>query len=228
MAGKRVAVVTIAFVATLVLIAVLALATALGTGGEWFTPSVASQSYVVTLIGSVLLVLGLAIAASLHVASIGREVARLDERIAVVRGSARAEMRFSAVADRDVDAELDATLGTMERDVAVVEVRTPMPVTRRPGVPTMQEARSLIRELVSERFAVRQSLAGVRWAIAPAVAAAIVFGAIASVMLPAVDGFARWNYQLNTTLILFLAYGWPVLVAWTVTAIAISRPIKPL
>ncbi len=229
MSGKRVAVVTVAFAAALVAIADLAWATAVATSGSWFSPAVSSQTYVVTLIASTLLVVGLAIAASLHIVSIGHAVDELDQRIAVIRGSARAEMVSSpstVETDRDVEDELDDILGAMERDVALVEVRPSQAVV----VPaaTMQDARSLLRELVSERLAVRRGVSQVRWAIAPAVAAAIIFGAIASAMLPAVEVFAVANFQLNTAFVLFLAYGWPILVAWAVTAIAVSRHIKPL
>ncbi len=230
MSGKRVAVVTIAFAAALVAIADLAWATAVATSGPWFLPAVSSQVYVVTLIASTLLVVGLAIAASLHIVSIGHAVAELDQRIAVIRGSARAELQTSAgtvVTDRDVEAQLDDILGAMERDVALVEVRPSISV-RATVEGKMQEARSLLRELVSERLSVRRSVSAVRWAIAPPIAAAIMFGAIASTMLPAVDGFAIRNFQLNTGFVLFLAYGWPVLVAWAVSAVAVSRHIKPL
>ncbi len=230
MSGKRVAVVTVAFAAALVAIADLAWATAVATPGYRFSPSVSSQTYVVTLIASTVLVVGLAIAASLHIVSIGHAMDELDQRIAGIRRSARAEMQSTASAvgtDRDVEDELDDILGAMERDVALVEVR-PSPAIFVPAAVAMQDARGLLRELVSERLAVLRGVSGVRWAIAPAIAAAIIFGAIASVMLPAVDGFALQNFQLNAAFILFLAYGWPVLVAWAVTAIAVSRHIKPL
>ncbi len=230
MSGKRVAVVTIAFAAALVAIADLAWATAVATSEPWFSPAVSSQTYIVTLIASTVLVVGLAIAASLHIVSIGHAVADVDQRIAMIRGSARAEMQSLAPierADPDVEDELDDILGAMERDVALVEVR-PSPSVVVPTAGTMLGARSLLRELVSERLAVRRSVSGVRWAIAPPIAAAILFGAIASAMLPAVDGFALFNYRLNTAFLLFLAYGWPVLVAWAVIAVAVSRHIKPL
>jgi len=225
-----VAVVTVAFAAALVAIEDLAWATAIATSGPWYSPAVSSQTYVVTAIASTVLVIGMAIAASLHIASIGHEVAELDQRIAVIRGSARAEMQSSAASaatDRDVEDELDDILGAMERDVALVEVRPP-PAVVVPAAATMQEARSLLRELVSERLEVRRGVSGVRWAIAPPIAAAIIFGAIASAMLPAAETFALQNYKLNTAFLLFLAYGWPVMLAWAVTAIAVSRHIKPL
>lgn len=229
MTGKRVAVVTVAFAAALAAIADLAWATAVATSGKWFSPAVSSQTYVVTLIASTVLVVGLAIAASMHVVSIGHAVQELDRRIAAIRGAARAQVQSSASnvgTDRDVEDELDDILGAMERDVALVELR-PSPVVVVPAAAT-QDARSLLRELVSERLAVRRGVSGVRWAIAPPIAAAIIFGAIASAMLPAVDEFAIQNFRLNTAFLLFLAYGWPVLVAWAVTAIAVSRHIKPL
>ena len=40
-------------------------------------------------------------------------------------------------------------------------------------------------------------------------------------MLPGSGSFAQTHFQLNTGLILFLGYGWPFLVAWSIAAIAL-------
>ncbi len=228
MSAKRNAVVAVAFTAILVAIADLAWATSVTTSEPWFSSAASSQTYVATLVGSTLLVIGLAIAASLHIASIGDAVAELDRRIAVIRGSARADRRSSAprvLTDREIEDELDEVLGLMQRDVALIEIQS----TPKVAVPaaTMQETRSLLRELVTERMSTRKGVSAVRWAVSGPIISSIVFGAIASAMLPAVERFGLRNYQLNTALVLFLSYGWPFLVGWAVAAIALSRPIRP-
>jgi hypothetical protein len=222
------------FVAVLVAIGDLAWATGVGTNGPWFLPSISLQVYLVTLLVSTVLVIGLAIVASVHLASIGRSVADLDQRIAVLRGTARTQ-GASTYADSDeasseVEAEIDEILGAMERNVtsALVAIK-PGPaefvsVARAPG---SGKVRPILRELVSERINIRREVSHIRWVVGGPIAAAILFGGIASVMLPGTEGFGTAHFQLNTTLVLFLAYGWPFLVGWAAAAIAFARPIEP-
>lgn len=60
--------------------------------------------------------------------------------------------------------------------------------------------------------------------IAGPLAMFVVFVAIGGAMLPGSGAFAMVNYQLNTGLVLFLGYGWPFLVAWTVMALLLLNP----
>src|SRR5438046_9390359 len=46
-------------------------------------------------------------------------------------------------------------------------------------------------------------------------AAGLLFLGISGAMLPGAEGFAESHYILNTALVLFLGYGWPILVGWT-------------
>ncbi len=53
--------------------------------------------------------------------------------------------------------------------------------------------------------------------------AGIVFLGIAGAMLPGAEGFATSHYMTNTALILFLGYGWPVLVGWVAVGLGFAR-----
>src|SRR5205823_3305408 len=70
--------------------------------------------------------------------------------------------------------------------------------------------------------AVLRRARGLVWqTVAGPLAMFLVFISIAGAMLPGSGAFAQTHYQLNTGLVLFLGYGWPFLVAWTVAAIAL-------
>jgi len=71
------------------------------------------------------------------------------------------------------------------------------------------------------REALRRARGLVWQTVAGPLAMFLVFISIAGAMLPGSGAFAQTHYQLNTGLVLFLGYGWPFLVAWTVAAIAL-------
>ena len=56
-------------------------------------------------------------------------------------------------------------------------------------------------------------------AVAPPVVIAFVLAGIAAAMLPGAEGFATTNYGLNATFILTFAYGWWLVLLWTMAAI---------
>ena len=78
-----------------------------------------------------------------------------------------------------------------------------------------------LRELVRERIAVRETRARLWWTAFAPVLGCIVFVAIAAPMMPGSEGFAAAHYQLNTGLILFLAYGLAPLVAWSLVSLGL-------
>ncbi len=83
-------------------------------------------------------------------------------------------------------------------------------------------ATEVLRQLVGERVALRAARARV-WAYAAGpVALSVVFLSLAGPMLPGAGPFAAAHFVLNTTLVLFLAYGLAPLVAWSLLAIAAS------
>ena len=93
-----------------------------------------------------------------------------------------------------------------------------------------QRARRLLREQFSP------SLSPVQWTptptsfmalLGPSVVA-VVYVAIAAMLLPGVAGFLEANYTFNTGVILFLSYGWLGLVLYTISSIyLVSSPPRP-
>src|SRR5438876_352992 len=64
---------------------------------------------------------------------------------------------------------------------------------------------------------------GVVTAVAGPMAAGLLFLGISGAMLPGAEGFAESHYILNTALVLFLGYGWPILVGWTAVGLWFAR-----
>ena len=71
------------------------------------------------------------------------------------------------------------------------------------------------------RAALRRARGLVWQTVAGPLAVFLIFISVAGAMLPGSGAFAQTHFQINTGLILFLGYGWPFLVAWTVAAIAL-------
>src|SRR5437763_585328 len=53
--------------------------------------------------------------------------------------------------------------------------------------------------------------------------AILLFLGISGARLPGAEGFAESHYILNTALVLFLCYGWPILVGWTAVGLWFAR-----
>ena len=71
------------------------------------------------------------------------------------------------------------------------------------------------------RAALRRARGLVWQTVAGPLAVLLIFISVAGAMLPGSGAFAQTHFQLNTGLILFLGYGWPFLVAWSIAAIAL-------
>ena len=71
------------------------------------------------------------------------------------------------------------------------------------------------------RAALRRARGLVWQTVAGPLAVLLIFISAAGAMLPGSGSFAQTHFQLNTGLILFLGYGWPFLVAWSIAAIAL-------
>jgi hypothetical protein len=215
-------------------IADLAWLTAIGTTLPWFTSGISAQVYTATLTTATI--------ATLIVASLAAsKLALLDARARAVAAREAGEPAIPTPAPvepsrsvvlaptRPPRAEgLDSIISELERfaESPLVQVRdrngassgggssraggppTPLPVGRQKLAPGTREALRRARGLVW------QTVAG-------PLAMFLVFISIAGAMLPGSGAFAQTHYQLNTGLVLFLGYGWPFLVAWTVAAIAL-------
>ncbi len=80
-----------------------------------------------------------------------------------------------------------------------------------------------LREFSRVRNLLLGAKARLRGAVAGPCAMGTVFLGIAGAMLPGSEGFLQNHFLLNTTLILFLGYGWPFLAAWASAGLAIGH-----
>lgn len=226
----RPAYVTVGFAVLFAVIANLSWATALTTAGPWFNASVSLQVYTVAIGLASLLAVVLVHHATAQAESLEASLRRLDRRVALLRATppdraldgpvhhvsvphdpeVPTESDLEALADADTPA-----LVALEKEGHDTLVSVPA-ATRAASRPARTE---VLRMLVRERIAVREARARVWTTAAGPVLLAVIFLAIAGPMLPGVDGFATAHYQLNTALILFLAYGFAPLVAWSVLSL---------
>src|SRR6266545_4256143 len=70
------------------------------------------------------------------------------------------------------------------------------------------------RDAIVARTVIVESVAG-------PLAGCLTFAVAAGAMLPAVEGFAAVHFQLNTAVLLFLAYGWTCLVGWALVGVGL-------
>src|SRR3989440_2220619 len=215
-------------------IADLSWLTATGTTAPWFTSAVSAQVYTATLSTATIATL---ILASLAASKLTLLESRARAAVARQAEAGAASPRIPVEAPRSVvlapsgnpRAEgLDQILSELERfaEGPMVEVRdrqTGGPVPRslpqsgqRPVV--ARQARVLPRVT---RAALRRARGLVWQTVARPLAVLLIFISVPGAMLPRSRAFAQTHFQLNTGLILFLGYGWPFLVAWSIAAIAL-------
>lgn len=224
-------VLTVSFGIVFMAIADLAWLTAIGTTAPWFTSSTSAQMYTTTLMTATLATLVLASLAASRLASLeakSRDVARTQNPreatdIPIQIGELEALARGRQVSPEGLD-EILAELGEFaegpkvevrERPGRPVQVSVPRPtrparlagIERGPG-PTIGDALRRARRLVW------QTVTG-------PLTVFLIFIALSGAMLPGSGGFAQTHFQINTGFVLFLGYGWPFLVAWTIAAIVL-------
>jgi len=215
-------------------IADLAWLTATGTTAPWFTSAVSAQVYTATLSTATIATLILAaLAASKLTVLESRARATVARRVEEGAPSPRipveAPRSVVLTPSRNLRAEgLDQILSELERfaEGPMVEVRdrqTAGPVPRsfpqsgqRPVVAGQPRVLSRVT-----RAALRRARGLVWQTVAGPLAVLLIFISVAGAMLPGSGAFAQTHFQLNTGLILFLGYGWPFLVAWSIAAIAL-------
>src|SRR5204862_7803275 len=200
----------------------------------WFTSAVSAQVYVATLSTTTTATLILAsLAASKLTLLESRARATLARKIDEGAGGPRIPVEAPrsvvlAPSENPRAEGLDQLLSEPERFaegpmVAVRARQTGSPIPR-PLPPSDQrlvvagQARVLPRVT---RAALRRARGLVWQTVAGPLAVLLIFISAAGAMLPGSGSFAQTHFQLNTGLILFLGYGWPFLVAWTVAAIAL-------
>jgi hypothetical protein len=217
------------FIASFAVIGNLAWATALGTTGGWFSQAISLQTYSVAFLAGIVLAAFLVSFGANRAGALASELRSLNLGIAhvfttdepggiVTKGGAPRGAPMPDASLRDIVASLpvsaDAGWGPGGAYAHVLDLLDP-------GSETSVANRTLLlRQLLQERRVLRESVGQVWKVIAGPAAIALVFTGIAAIMLPGSGGFAETNFRLNTTLILFLMYGFSPLLAWTLVAVA--------
>jgi hypothetical protein len=230
MARLRPAVATTIFAVLLGMIANLAWLTAQSTRGPWFSAGVTLQAYSVTMVAALIVAVGLAAVAASRAARLDDFLRAIDLRIAAARdaagsyGASAPDQNGPGGIDREIDDFLVGITGP-EPSVVLREDRPTRDSVVRVTEPTMTTSAPLRTEVLKEMLRQRLTLTRTRRLVWPVVAgpivASIIFIAISGAMLPGSEGFAESSYQLNTTFILFLGYGWFALLGWAVTSLAL-------
>lgn len=220
------AIVNVVFSVLIVAIVDLAWAVAVGTSGPWFSPGVSFQVYSVSLVLGSFLTFALAAIASARVARLDDVVRVIDERLEAfqslhevqsVLGLGEDPTRYDPTeAEVDRIAYAPDTESLLEVHPTSAEVVMQSPAERAAGA---RDQSKMTRRLLAARRSILAER-GRAWpaAIGP-ICVSIIFVAISGAMLPGSEGFAQRQYQLNTTLILLLGYGWWPLLAWAVAAL---------
>ena len=224
---QRLVVATLLFLGAFVIIAQLAWNTAVDTTGPWFSTAVSRDVYSTTVIGSLLLVTALAAIATIQAGAAAREARSLDLRLAILRGSGVSVPAGGVDIDRDIEDTLDEILAsTNESPTPVVTVEkeahdTLISVTTTEGKVLRQDV--VLKEVVRSRSALQGAGARIWTAVAGPFAAGVAFLGMAGAMLPGAEGFAETHYVLNTAVVLFLSYGWTLLVGWAAVGFGFAR-----
>jgi len=212
MVRQRLVIATLLFLGAFAVVAQLAWNTAESTDRPWFSTSISRDVYSTVLISATILVGILAALAAGLSGLAAREARALDLRLNILR---------------DIEDTLDEILGS----VAGVSAAPLVTVDREAHdtlIAVATEGRVLQQDVVLREFArARASLhkaASRIWAgVAGPMAAGLLFLGISGAMLPGAEGFAETHFILNTALVLFLGYGWPILAGWTAVGLWFAR-----
>jgi hypothetical protein len=229
---NRSALVNAAFAAVFAVLAAFAAATAAGTTSPWFTAELSGIVYETTIIVAVISAFVLVAFSATHVARLEEARRAIDLRMAMIPERVHlptgAEVTITPELVRTIppsDDEIDELLTTLATPSAnavpqeefgvagtLVEVSAALTAAR-----TRKE---VLTVLLRERARVQADRARVAGTVVAPIALALLLAAMAGAMMPGVQGFAAANFQLNTGLVLFLAYGLAFLVAWSLAMLA--------
>ncbi len=192
----------------------------------WYGPDLSRWLYTVYFLGSVVVLSGILVAASKRRASIDRRLEEVEDKIRSAVGHAGSasdpESGEGAPSGRDaVDRDIDDLLERLDGmevvsadDGVLVEEVVPADVV----TTASSTSPSLPSDLLAQRKRLSRARAGVSaYASGPAIAATAFLG-IAAAMIPGAEIFLQSFHQLNTTLVLGIAYGWLGLGAYAVIA----------
>lgn len=217
-------------------IADLAWLTAIGTTEAWFTSALSAQTYTATLTSATLATLILASLAASRIANLESRVrdavAEVRPREAVPPPEVVEPVVVPTEARRDPDG-LDQILNEIGRFAAgspgpLIEVREKPAVRPAPPVRLLPDSgASNPREQIL-RLGLRRARRLIWQTVLGPLVMLLIFLAISGAMLPGSGEFAQTHFQLNTGIILFLTYGWPFLVTWTIAAIVVLQAVVRL
>ena len=212
------------FAVTFFMIAILARAVSVTTTGPWFTGTLSIFFYSVSLIAGLFVAVGVTAFASHRASGLDAALSSLDLEIATNRRNT--EGREGAEGGSGLSGGIGEVLGRLETldatgrggsEPSGHDSILASPTVYRTG--TAEPAEELVRELTKQRNAIRTSRDRVWPTVAGPITLALLFVTIAGAMLPGAEGFAGYNYQLNTMLILMIAYSWWLLGAWLVLSL---------
>ena len=220
--------VTFLFLGLAAVTANLAWATAINTTGPWFSPPVTMQVYSVALIAGTALAVLLTAFATSRAAALDREIRTLDTRVEILRSLVGLDESPKRQADGNpgVDADLRVILGSI-REANVVRTgggqESLLAVPEIMGIEDPGSRAIALAHVSGQRTLFEKARRAVWRTIAGPVLLGVLFVAIAGAMLPGSEGFASAQFQLNTLLVLFVSYGFGILLAWSLVAIAMTQ-----
>lgn len=220
-----------AFIVLLGLVAILARAVSLTTRGPWFAPDVSIHVYSVTMLGSMFLALTMVALASFRATRLDEILLSIEMRTAVLsqvtgvdlrttEDDRRPPSRSAGIGLEEVLDGLDGLDGPLEGGVPSVRLEQATVVV--PAMSLSVGARSVVdvqEDVVGLYRAVQSARDRVWVSVLGPLAVSLCFLASAGAMLPGAEGFAVTNFQLNTMLVLFLEYGWLLLIWWAVASL---------
>src|SRR3990170_654062 len=189
--------VTVVFLILLAVIANLAWATAVGTTGPWFQPTVLAPFFSATLLTAGILALGLAALAARRVAALDASLEELDGRIAGLRassgmpvnpGPAAALPAMPAVPS--VEADLEEILQDLELQDAgeagspARDAHDSLMADDGGAEADARVQLSLLKILRARRIALAQARGQVVRSVAGPIAFALLFASVAGILLP--------------------------------------------
>ena len=192
-----------------------------GLTTPWYLPDITRWIYTTYMLVAAIFLVGLGGLGLSIRSSFSRQIREVDARLgALARESSPdalppplpdATGNLRDTVDRDIDELLESLSeveATAARDAQALD--------------TSAESRSASYEVDDaglgtkrDRLVRRRKFLG-RYLMGPALVAAMILG-LSGMMLPGADGFAQFNHQLNTALILGIGYSW-VGVGWYVAA----------
>ena len=190
-------------------VALGALKTAFDAGGPWYEPTATLWVLGSTFLGSTVLLSVVLLTAVVLLRPPGLHY--------VIQTSTTVPVKAENPPPEGTDREMEDLLKSLEKaagfgkntDQAIVELKETSRLKVQPvAVETPEARRAKVRR-------VTMTLLG------PSLGAA-VFGGLSLALLPGAEGFLQTSFQLNTFVLLTLAYGWIGLIAYSIASVYLA------